>query len=97
MKRDQVIKQLQKVQDQLAHQFGITSLTLFGSLARDESTPTSDVDLLVEFSAPLTYDRYIYAKFFLEDLLGCPVDLVIPDTLKLGIRSQVEKEAVHVT
>jgi hypothetical protein len=53
--------------------------------------------LLVEFTPPLTYDRYIQAKFYLEDLLGCPIDLVIPDTLKPSIRLLVEKEAVHVT
>lgn len=97
MQRDTVINQLQQVQEQLTHRFGIRSLSLFGSFARDESTPTSDVDLLVEFTPPLTYDRYIQAKFYLEDLLGCPIDLVIPDTLKPSIRLLVEKEAVHVT
>ncbi len=97
MKREKVIKQLQAVKEQLLKQYGVVSLTLFGSLARDEATESSDVDLLVEFSGALTYDRYIQTKFFLEDFLGCPVDLVMPETLKPAIRPQVEKEALRVT
>ena len=96
MKREIVIEQLLSVKQQLTNKFGVVSLTLFGSLARDEATESSDVDLLVEFSGVLTYDRYIQTKFFLEDFLGCPVDLVMPETLKPAIRPQVEKEALRV-
>jgi predicted nucleotidyltransferase len=50
--------------------FGIKSLELFGSLARDEARVTSDVDILVEFEETPTFDHYMGLKFYLEDLLG---------------------------
>lgn len=71
-------------------------MALFGSLARDEASRDSDVDLLVELNPPYTFDRYIQVKFFLEDLLQMPVDLVMRETLKPLIRSEVEKEAIYV-
>lgn len=75
---------------------GIRSLALFGSLARNEARPGSDVDLLVEFDPPVTFDRYMRAKFYLEDLLQCPVDLVLPETLKDRVRPHVQEELIHV-
>ena len=53
MKRDEVLKILADHRDELRQQFGVKSLALFGSVARDEATETSDVDLLVEFERPV--------------------------------------------
>jgi uncharacterized protein len=78
------------------NQMGVRSLALFGSAARGELRSDSDVDVLAELEPPFTYDRYIRVKFFLEDLLGRSVDLVMPDTLKTRIRPYVEKEAIYV-
>ncbi len=75
---------------------GIKSLALFGSTARNEATEDSDIDLLVEFAGPATFDGYMDAKFFLEDILEKPVDLVLKDTLKPRIRPYVEREAINV-
>ncbi len=75
---------------------GIRSLSIFGSVARNQAGPESDVDLLVEMDPPYTFDRYIQAKFFLEDLLGCPVDLVMPDALKPRARNSIFQEAIRV-
>ncbi|MFM6862179.1 MAG: nucleotidyltransferase family protein, partial [Dolichospermum sp.] len=47
--------------------YGVTSLALFGSFARDEAKSTSDLDLLVEFQGKVTFDQYMDLKFFLED------------------------------
>ncbi len=77
-------------------QFGVTSLAVFGSVARDQARPDSDVDILVEFDPPPTFERYMDLKFYLEDLLGRRVDLGTPDTLKPRIRARVESEALHV-
>lgn len=96
MDRDTILKNLKTCRPEL-EKMGIRSLALFGSLARNQARPDSDVDLLVEFIPPLTFDRYIQVKFYLEDLLGRPVDLVIPDTLKPRIRPEVEKEAIYVS
>lgn len=76
---------------------GVQSLALFGSFARDEANPDSDVDFLVELAPPLTFNRYIRLKFYLEDLLERPVDLVMPEALKLRVRESAEQEAIFVT
>ena len=69
---------------------------MFGSVARDEATAESDVDLLAEFEGGATFDRYMDLKFFLEECLGCRIDLVTRDALKPRVRPQVEREAIHV-
>jgi len=93
--RETVLRLLKSRQLEL-HNLGVRSLALFGSMARNEAHPDSDVDLLVEFDPPVTFDRYMCAKFFLEDLLQCPVDLVFPETLKDWVRPYVEEELIHI-
>jgi len=95
MTRDEVIRRIREHRRELA-QLGVKSLALFGSVARGEAGPDSDVDVLVEFSEPATFDRYMDLKFFLEDLLGRRVDLVTRKALKPRLRPYVEKEAVYV-
>ncbi|HQV93153.1 MAG TPA: nucleotidyltransferase family protein [Anaerolineales bacterium] len=76
--------------------FGVKSLLLFGSVARNESTTASDVDLLVEFNRPVGYFGLFALQDYLEELLGCPVDLGTPDSLKPYIRERVMGELIHV-
>jgi len=96
MKREKLINFLR---DNLAEirGYGIKSLALFGSFARDEATDKSDVDLLVEFEGKVTFDSYMDLKFFLEDSLGCSVDIVSKQMLKPQIRDIVEREAIYVS
>ncbi len=75
---------------------GVASLALFGSLARDEARAGSDADVLVTFSVPVTFDLFMDLKFFLEDLLGMPVDLGTAQSLRPRIRPAVEAEAIYV-
>jgi predicted nucleotidyltransferase len=77
--------------------YGVTSLALFGSFARDEAKSTSDLDLLVEFQGKVTFDQYMDLKFFLEDNLGLSVDLVTKKMLKPQIINSVEKDAIYVS
>lgn len=97
MRRDDVIQKLRQHSRRLAEDYGMQSLALFGSVARDEATDTSDVDVLVDFGAPPTFDQYMGLKFFLEDLLQCQVDVVTRRSLKERVRPYVEKDAVRVT
>jgi len=76
--------------------FGLKSLALFGSVARNEAGPDSDLDLIVDFDGTATYDRYIGLKMFLEDLLGCRVDLVTSKAVKPRMRPSVERDTVRV-
>ena len=52
--------------------------------------------MLVEFEGAATFDRYVGLRFFLEDLLGAPVDLVTRKALKPRLRPYVEREALYV-
>ena len=76
--------------------FGVKSLALFGSVARDEAGPESDLDLLVEFEGTATFDGYMGLKLYLEDLLGSRVDLVMRKALRPRMVPSVEREAVRV-
>jgi uncharacterized protein len=78
------------------HKFGVKTLAVFGSTARQDASSDSDIDILVTFDGSPTFDQYIETKFFLEDLLGCQVDLVIQDGLKPLVRTEVEREAIYV-
>jgi predicted nucleotidyltransferase len=76
---------------------GVQSVAVFGSTARDEASPESDVDVLIEFSERATFDRYMEVKFLLENSLGKPVDLITRAALKPRMRPQVEQEAIYVS
>ena len=95
LRRDELIALLRgRTQD--LKRFRVRSLDLFGSLARDEGHPGSDVDLLVEFDGAATFDQFMDLKFFLEDLLSRRVDLVTRAALKPRMRPIIEREAVRV-
>ncbi len=96
MNREEVLRLLRDHQTEMKR-LGIRSLSLFGSVARDEAESESDVDLLADLDPPYTFDRYTQAKFYLEDLLGRPVDLVMPETLRPRARIAVQKEAIRVS
>jgi len=96
LNRDEVLRQLSGHLPQL-NQLGVLSLAVFGSIARNEAHPGSDVDILVDLQPPLTFDRYMDVKFYLEDHLGIPVDLITRQSLRLELRPVVEQEAIYVT
>jgi predicted nucleotidyltransferase len=96
MNRDEVRRILREHDAELAQKYGVRSLALFGSVARDEAGPASDVDLLVEFDHPVGYFALFALQDHLESLLGCKVDLGTPDSLKPRIRKRVMGECVRV-
>ena len=97
MKREEVLRTLNANRTELARRYGVKSLALFGSVARDDATDGSDVDLLVEFDRPVGLFGLFELQDHLEELLACPVDLGTPDGLKPRIRSRVLQECLHVT
>ncbi len=96
MTRTQALKILSKSKAFLAARYGVTELALFGSTVRDAARENSDVDILVDFDGPATSERYFGVRFYLEDILGCPVDLVIWKTQRPELRPFIEKEAAYV-
>jgi predicted nucleotidyltransferase len=73
---------------------GVRSLALFGSVARGDSSPTSDVDLLVEFDLPVGLFQFFRVQRRLEVILGRRVDLVMKDAIKRQLRARVIAESV---
>jgi len=96
MKREKVVTILHGCADELRTRFGVTSLRVFGSVARNDARPSSDVDLLVDFAEPPSFASFMDLRFFLEDLLGATVDLVTENGLKARVRPYVEKDAIRV-
>jgi uncharacterized protein len=96
MSRRGVLEILRRESPGLRERFGVKRLALFGSVARDEARPDSDVDVLVEFDEPVTLDRYMGLKFHLEDALNARVDLITTSGLKPRVRPLVEGEAIDV-
>ena len=97
MKRAHVISILKKHRTELSERYGVKSLALFGSVARDEATSASDVDLLVDFNRPVGLFGLFALQDYLETILGCPVDLGTPNSLKPRIREKVLAESMYVT
>jgi hypothetical protein len=96
MKKSEVIRILKKQRKELEEDFNVASLSLFGSVARDEASADSDVDLLVEFSKPVGLFQFIELQQRLEELLDSKVDLGTPRSLKPRIKDQVLREAIRV-
>ncbi len=81
----------------IKEKFGVKKLYIFGSYVRGEQTPESDIDILVEFEkGKKTFDNYMDLKFYLEDLFGKKVDLIIKEAVKPKLRKYIYSEAVDV-
>ena len=95
MKRDEALTILSQHRQELAL-FGLRRLALFGSVARDEAGPESDVDMLVEFEGEPTFKRYAGLYDCLEEILPCSVDLVTEGSIRSILRESIEKDAYNV-
>jgi uncharacterized protein len=96
MDRDFALTKLTQSKPVLAARYGVTRLALFGSTVRGSARADSDIDVLVDFDGVASSARYFGVQFYLEDLLGCPVDLVTEKALRNELRPFIEKEAVYV-
>lgn len=95
MEREEVVRRIREHLPEM-EQFDVRSISLFGSVARNEAGPASDVDVLVEFGSAVTFDNFMGLKIYLEDLLGTRVDLGTPDDLRPQLRGSVEREMLRV-
>lgn len=96
MNKQQALALLSQHRDEIAKKFSVKHLALFGSTARGEAREDSDVDVLVEFEGPATFDGYMGLLFYLEGLLGRKVDLATVGGLKPRVRPNVEKDLIRV-
>jgi uncharacterized protein len=95
LKRDEVLAIVKAHQNTL-QELGVKSLDLFGSVARDEARPNSDVDFLVEFSKPIGFFEFFQLQHYLEDILGRDIDLGTQDALREHLREPVLKDMIRV-
>ncbi len=96
MNRTEILSRLEQRREEIRQRFAVKRISLFGSAARNELRDDSDIDVLVEFSGPSTFDGYFNLKDYLEELLGRPVDLVTDKGLKPRARRHVERDLIHV-
>ncbi len=89
----EVLAKLQRNQTWL-RKLGVRALGLFGSYRRGTPHPESDMDFLVDLEQP-SFDSYMDLKLWLEDTFGCPVDLVLMDSIKPQLRSVILREVVY--
>ena len=80
----------------LKAELGLIGLAVFGSVARGQSTPASDVDILVDFAGPADFSRFMELKERLEAVPGVRVDLVTRKALRPALRDAIEREAIRV-
>ena len=94
--RDQTIQRLLAAESEIRH-LGVRRLALFGSVARGEARPDSDVDLLVEFTpGQKSFDHFMALADLLEELVGHPVELVTLEALSPFIGPHILAEAADV-
>ena len=92
-RRDEILEVLAAHREEL-QALGVKSLSIFGSVARDEARPDSDVDVLVEVIEPMGYFGLGRIMVRLEEILGRRVDLGTRSSLRDSIEQQVLSEAV---
>ena len=94
--RSEVLALLREHKPVLAERFGVVQLALFGSTARDEARPDSDIDILVTLRGERGWrSGYSGALRYLEDLFGHRVDLVVEADVRPELRPYIEADAVY--
>lgn len=93
--KQNVVKKLKRVRPVLLEKYGITSLGLYGSVLRDDFTPQSDIDIIVDFSKPIGIE-FIDLAEDLEKVLQHKVDLVSKQGVKLTFFEVIKKDILYV-
>lgn len=79
----------------LRESFGVRRIGIFGSVARGEETPASDIDILVEFApGRATFRNFMTLITYLEDLFGRKVDVVTTGGIDPYLRPYIEGEVI---
>jgi len=96
MKRDQILATLRSHEQQLRTR-GVRHAALFGSMARDEAKPESDIDILIEIDpdAQIGVFEYVAITHYLSDLFPVPVDVANRNTLKPHVQPGAERDALY--
>jgi hypothetical protein len=96
VRRQEAIRILHDALPRLRAAYGVQDMAIFGSVARDEAGPDSDIDILVSLDRGVGLIKFSSLGSTLEELLGTKVDLLTWNSLNPRIRSCVEKDVIHV-
>jgi predicted nucleotidyltransferase len=97
MTRNDALQALNSHRAEIQRQFGVRTIAVFGSVARDQARPDSDLDVLVAFEGRSRFDPYMRLKSYLEQLFGVRVDLVTWNSIRPEMRPEIEREAIYVS
>ncbi|HNV69733.1 MAG TPA: nucleotidyltransferase family protein [Candidatus Ozemobacteraceae bacterium] len=90
-----ILDAIRLVKPSLREKYGVKSIGLFGSFAREEATPDSDIDILVEFERPIGIE-FVDLADEMESLLQRRVDLVSRNGVKKPYLKLIDKDLVYV-
>jgi len=96
VKRDEIIEKLKEREADLRAQ-GVAHAALFGSIARGDDRPDSDIDILVDLDPAIVVTVFDYAgvKEFIADMFDRPVDVIDRDALKRHLRTPAARDALY--
>jgi len=92
---EEIKKIINQNRQELEERFKVKSIAVFGSYVREEQTPESDIDIIVEFKEPVGF-LFIHLADFLEEILGIKVDLLTPEAIKPNRRKYIMEKLVYV-
>lgn len=96
MDKEKVLAILRQFKKEYAQDYHLLSLGVFGSVARDEANPESDVDIVFETDKPNLF-RTASMKVELENLLAHEVDLIrLREKMDENLKREIEKEVLYV-
>ncbi|BBG65433.1 PAP/25A core domain:DNA polymerase, beta-like region [Hydrogenimonas sp.] len=92
--KENILDFLSSHKSELRKRFGVRSIALFGSYAREEATDESDIDILVDM--PSSFEAFFGLKHYLETQLHKPVDLGMEKKMRSFIRHHIDEEIIYV-
>ncbi|HEV7240995.1 MAG TPA: nucleotidyltransferase family protein [Thermoanaerobaculia bacterium] len=97
MTRDRILEILRGSREEFHRDFGVESMALFGSAARGDAGPSSDIDILVDVLCPISLFGLVALQLRLQELLNAPrVDVVLRDSIFPRLRERILAEAPRV-
>lgn len=95
MNKQDILIFLRTHKTELHNRFGVLRIGLFGSYARDEQRPDSDIDIAVDIQSDNTFRSFFGLKTYLEDNLHATVDLGMENAIKPGARASIQQDIIY--
>jgi predicted nucleotidyltransferase len=97
LSRDEIMETLRASREELRRDFGVEAMALFGSAARGDAGPQSDIDVLVDVPKPISLFQLVALQLRLQEILSVPkVDVVLRDAIFPPLRAAILAEALRV-